>query len=292
MGNDGGIGAPKYRLQFSSGSFRIGLDSALQFVVFDGGWSFTAIIFFGARIFCREAIEPAVDCPTRSSALTECVVDVSGRSSRIVVLAPLVVDDCSKWGFTYNNRQKMNEESNACIDTNNYAYPSTVSADNNGSTFIMTNKIIASQKVKERVTKKMKTKWQEFYHYDYDSNIQWRLANQKKLEHTKTAIVTTAVCARAAPSVAKALAQATTPVAKTGTIVAVSVAPAFAQTVKVVGDVAVPIAATVDSIRVLKSIGASIDEKNPSQFVKITVKVGAEWGGMYTGAAVGSGKLL
>ncbi len=37
MGNDGGIGAPEYRLQFSGGSFRIGLDSALQFVVFDEG---------------------------------------------------------------------------------------------------------------------------------------------------------------------------------------------------------------------------------------------------------------
>ncbi|PAV88456.1 hypothetical protein WR25_06029 [Diploscapter pachys] len=104
MGNDGGIGAPEYRLQFSGGSFRIGLDSTLQFVVFDGGWSLTALIFLEARIFCREAIEPTVDCLTGNSALTECVVDVSDRSACVVVLAPLVVDDCSKWGFTYNGR--------------------------------------------------------------------------------------------------------------------------------------------------------------------------------------------
>ena len=108
MGNDSGIRAPKCCLQFSHGSFRIGLDSALQFVVVDGGWSFTALIFLEARISCREAIEPAVDCPMGSSALTECAVDVSGRSAHIVVLAPLVVDDCSKWGFTYNNRKSSN----------------------------------------------------------------------------------------------------------------------------------------------------------------------------------------
>ena len=60
MGNNGGIGVLEYRLQFSRGSFRIGLDSALQFVVFDGGWSFTVLIFLEARISCREAIEPAV----------------------------------------------------------------------------------------------------------------------------------------------------------------------------------------------------------------------------------------
>ena len=108
MGNDGGIGAPECCLQFSHGSFRIGLDSALQFVVVDGGWSFTALIFLEARISCREAIESAVDCPTGSSALTECVVDVSGRSARVVVLAPLVVDDCSKLGFAYNNRKSSN----------------------------------------------------------------------------------------------------------------------------------------------------------------------------------------
>ena len=74
MGNDGGIGAPEYRLQLSRGSFRIGLDSALQFVVVDGGWSFTALIFLEARISCCEAIEPAVDCPMGSSALTEYVL--------------------------------------------------------------------------------------------------------------------------------------------------------------------------------------------------------------------------
>ena len=85
MGNDGGIGAPEYHLQFSHGNFRIGLDSALQFVIFDGGWSFTAFIFLEARISCREAIEPAVDYPTGNSALTECVVDVIGRFARVVV---------------------------------------------------------------------------------------------------------------------------------------------------------------------------------------------------------------
>ena len=115
MGNNGGIGVLEYRLQFSCGSFRIDLDSALQFVVFDGGWSFTALIFLEARISCREAIEPAVDCPTGSIALTVCVVDVRGRSARIVVLAPLVVDDCSKWGFTYNNRKSSNPWARALI---------------------------------------------------------------------------------------------------------------------------------------------------------------------------------
>ena len=104
IGNDSGIKAPECRFQFSHGSFRICLASAPQFVVVDGGWSLTALIFLETLISCREAIEPAVDCPTGSSALIECVVDVSGRSARVVVLAPLVVDDCSKWGFTYNGR--------------------------------------------------------------------------------------------------------------------------------------------------------------------------------------------
>ena len=104
MGNDGDIEAPEYLLQFSRGSFRIGLDSALQFVVVDGGWSFTALIFLEARISCCEAIEPAVDCPTESSALIECIVDVRGHFACVVVLAPLVVDDRSRMGFTYNGR--------------------------------------------------------------------------------------------------------------------------------------------------------------------------------------------
>ncbi|PAV65620.1 hypothetical protein WR25_12312 [Diploscapter pachys] len=81
MDNDGDIGAPECRLQFSRDNFRIDLDSTLQFVVVDGGWSFTALIFLEARISCREAIEPAVDCPTGSSGLTECIGDVSGRSA-------------------------------------------------------------------------------------------------------------------------------------------------------------------------------------------------------------------
>ena len=104
MGNDGGIGAPECCLQFSHGSFWIGLDRVLQFVFVDGEWSFIALIFLEARISCREAIEPAVDCPTGSCALTECVVDVSGRSACFVVLELLVVDDCSKWGFTCHGR--------------------------------------------------------------------------------------------------------------------------------------------------------------------------------------------
>ena len=108
MGNDGGIGAPECCLQFSYSSFRIGLYSALQFVFVDGGWSFIALIFLETCISCREAIEPAVDCPTGSSALTVCTVDVSGRSACVVVLAPLVVGDCSKWGFTYNGRKLSN----------------------------------------------------------------------------------------------------------------------------------------------------------------------------------------
>ena len=104
MGNDGGIRAPECCLQFSHGSFWIGLDRVLQFVFVDGGWSFIVLIFLEARISCRKAIEPAVDCPTGSSALTECVVDVSGRSTCVVVLAPLVVDDCSKLGFICRGR--------------------------------------------------------------------------------------------------------------------------------------------------------------------------------------------
>ena len=104
MVSNDGIGAAEYRLQFSRGSFRIGFDSALQFVVVDGGWSSTALVILEARISCREAIEPAIDCPTGNCALTECIVDVSGRSACVVVLAPLIVDDCSKLVFTYHGR--------------------------------------------------------------------------------------------------------------------------------------------------------------------------------------------
>ena len=99
----------------SHGSFRIGLDSVLQFVVVDGGWSFNAFIFLEACIFCREAIEPAIDHPTGSNALTVCIVDVRGRPACVVVLAPLVVDDCSKLGFSYNNRKSSNPWARALI---------------------------------------------------------------------------------------------------------------------------------------------------------------------------------
>ena len=115
MGNDDGIGAPECCLQFSHGSFWIGLDRVLQFVVVDGGWSFTALIFLEALTSCREAIEPAVNCPTGSSVLTVCVVDVSGHSACVVVLAPLVVDDCSKLGFAYNNRKSSDPWARALI---------------------------------------------------------------------------------------------------------------------------------------------------------------------------------
>lgn len=104
MVSNGGIRAAEYRPQFSRGSFRIGFDSALQFVVVDGGWSSTALVILEARISCREAIEPAIDCPTGNCALTECIVDVSGRFACVVVLVSLVVDDCSKLVFTYHGR--------------------------------------------------------------------------------------------------------------------------------------------------------------------------------------------
>ena len=74
-----------------------------------------ALIFLEARISCCEEIEPAVDYLTGSSALTECVVDVSDRSACVVVLAPFVVDDCSKLGFTYNNRKSSDPWARALI---------------------------------------------------------------------------------------------------------------------------------------------------------------------------------
>ena len=74
-----------------------------------------ALIFLEAHISCCEAIDSAVDCPMGSSALIECIVDVRGHSACVVVLAPLVVDDCSKWGFTYNNRRLSNPWARALI---------------------------------------------------------------------------------------------------------------------------------------------------------------------------------
>ena len=49
-----------------------------------------------------KAIELAVDCLMRNDALTECVCDASGSSAHVVVLAPLIVDDCLKLGLTYH----------------------------------------------------------------------------------------------------------------------------------------------------------------------------------------------
>ena len=54
------------------------------------------------RIFCREVVEPEVDCLKESSAITTCIINVSSRSAHVVILAPLVVNDCSKLGFTYH----------------------------------------------------------------------------------------------------------------------------------------------------------------------------------------------
>ena len=69
-------------------------------------------------------IEPAIDCPMGSSALTECVVDVRGHSACVVALAPLVVDDCSKLRFAYNNRKSSNPWARALI------YPCSDSLEN------------------------------------------------------------------------------------------------------------------------------------------------------------------
>ena len=115
LGSNGGFGATEYHLQLLYGSFWIGFDSPLKLVVVDEGWSSTALVVLEVCIFCCEVVEPAVDCLNKSSALTKCVVDVSGRSARVVVLAPLVVDDCSKWGFAYNNRKSSDPWARALI---------------------------------------------------------------------------------------------------------------------------------------------------------------------------------
>ena len=70
MGSNSKIGATKSLLQFLYDRFRIGLDSPPKFVVVDEGWSSTALVVSEVRIFCREVVEPAVDCLKESSALT------------------------------------------------------------------------------------------------------------------------------------------------------------------------------------------------------------------------------
>ena len=102
LGSNGGFAATECRLQFLHDRFRIGLDSPPKFVVVDEEWSSTALFVLEVRIFCREMMEPAVDCLKKSSALTKCVVTVSSLSAHVVVLVPLVVDDCLKLGLTYH----------------------------------------------------------------------------------------------------------------------------------------------------------------------------------------------
>ena len=84
-------------------SIWIGFDSPLKFIVVAEGWSYTVLVVLEAHFFCRETVEPAVGCPKGSNVSTQCIVDVSGCSVHVVVFAPLVVDDCSKLGFTYHS---------------------------------------------------------------------------------------------------------------------------------------------------------------------------------------------
>lgn len=103
MENDGNIESAEYYPQFSRGSFRIGLDSPLQFVAIDEEWLSTTLVVLEAYVSCREAREPAIDCPIRNDALTKCMVNASGRSAHVVVvLAPFVVDDFLKLILTYH----------------------------------------------------------------------------------------------------------------------------------------------------------------------------------------------
>ena len=102
MGSNGDIEIAKCHLQFLYDRFRIGLDSPPKFVVVDEEWSFIALVVSDARISCHETVEPAVDCLKESSALTTCISNVSSRSAHVVVLVPLVVNDCLKLGFTYH----------------------------------------------------------------------------------------------------------------------------------------------------------------------------------------------
>ena len=103
LGSNSGFRAAKCRLQFLYGSFWIGFDSPLKFVVVDKGWSSTALVVSEVHIFCREVEEQTVDCLKESSVLTKCIVDVSGRSAHVVVLTPLIVDDC----LTHSNPRRF-----------------------------------------------------------------------------------------------------------------------------------------------------------------------------------------
>ena len=60
------------------------------------------LLFWKFIFFCREVVEPAVDCLKESSVLIKCIVNVSSRSAHVVVLVPLIVDDCLKLGLTYH----------------------------------------------------------------------------------------------------------------------------------------------------------------------------------------------
>ena len=102
LGTNSGFRAAECRLQFLYGSFWIGFDSPLKFVVVDKGWSSTALVVSEVHIFCREVKELVVDRLKESSALAKCIVNVSSRSAHVVVLVPLVVDDCLKLGLTYH----------------------------------------------------------------------------------------------------------------------------------------------------------------------------------------------
>ena len=102
LGTNSGFRAVKCCLQFLYGSFLIGFDSPLKFVVVDEGWSSTVPVVLEVRIFCRGVVELAVARLKESSTLATCIINVSSRFAHVVVLVPLVVDDCPKLGFTYH----------------------------------------------------------------------------------------------------------------------------------------------------------------------------------------------